>query len=269
MAENAYIHDRIDTFDFPLSGTESSIFEVPTLEEVLDKLHSLPAYSLILGISEDGMPLILDLSDPYCGSFLIASDNGFTNFHLLYSLLTSGYKINTPAEVNLHLISPQVNELIELHRQPSFKIGFDPARPECEIVVEEMVNLIHQRQGTLDIQPIHILAIDGLDLLFQTLSSESQRWFTWLVENGPEAGLWIFASIESRRIRKPHYSVIDGFPSRILGNIQSPRLTRTLSDLSRNRLDDLIPGEQFLVRSEGESHKIWLLPTEAQDDEYS
>jgi len=60
--------------------------------------------------------------------------------------------------------------------------------------------------------------------------------------------------------------VIDGFPSRILGNIQSPRLARHLSGLSRNRLDDLIPDEQFLVRSESESHKIWLLATETQDD---
>ncbi len=262
MAENAFIHDRIDTHDFPLGTTEQTYYEVPTLEEVLDELHPLPAYSLLLGLCEDGLPLILDLTDPYSGSFLIAGDNGFTNFQLLYSLLTSGYKINTPTEVNLHFISPQVDKLIELHKQPSFKIGFDPTRPECEILVEEMVNLIHQRQGTLDIQPIHILAIDGLDLLFQTLSPEAQEWFIWLQENGPEAGLWIFASIESKRINKSQTSLIDGFPSRILGNIQSPRLMRYLSGLSRNRLDDLIPNGQFLVQSEGETHKIWLLATE-------
>jgi len=266
MAENVYIHDRIDALDFPHTATEGTYYETPTLEEILDELDPLPAYSLLLGLCEDGLPLILDLTDPYCGSFLIAGDNDHTNFNILYSLLTSGYKINTPAEVNLHLISPRADELFELHKQPSFKICFDPARPECEIVVEEMVNLVHQRQGTLDIQPIHILAIDRLDLLFQTLSPEAQRWFCWLQENGPEAGLWIFASIESRRIKNTHYGVIDGFPSRILGNIQSPRLVRHLSGLSRNRLGDLIPDEQFLVRSESESHKIWLLATETQDD---
>lgn len=266
MAENLYIHDRIDAFDFPHTTTERTYYEPPTLEEALDELHPLPAYSLLLGLCEDGVPLILDLTDPYCGSFLIAGDNDQTNFHLLYSLLTSGYKINTPMEVNLHLISPKADELFKLQKQRNFKIGFDPVRPECEIVVEEMVNLVHQRQGTLDIQPIHILAIDGLDRLFQTLSPEAQRWFTWLQENGPEAGLWIFASIESRRIQKKHYSAIDGFPSRILGNIQSPRLARILSGSSRNRLDDLIPDEQFLVQTKSEAHKIWLLATETQDD---
>jgi hypothetical protein len=266
MTENVTFHNRIEPFDFPLPATEPTPYETPTLEEVLEELHPLPAYSLLMGICEDGMPLILDLTDPTCGSILIADDNESTNFQLLYSLLTSAYQINTPEEVNLHLISPRADDLVELHKQPSFKISFDPTRPECEIVVEEMVNLIHQRQGTLELQPIHILAIDGLDLLLQNLSPEAQRWFYWLQENGPEAGLWTIASMESHQIKESHYSVIDGFPSRILGNIRSPRLARTLSGLGRNRLDDLIPDEQFLVRSESESHKIWMLPTETQDD---
>jgi hypothetical protein len=262
MAENVYIHDGIDTLNLPITATGPDDDQCLSLEEVLEEFHPLPAYSLLLGLCEDGLPLILDLTDPSAGSFLIAGDHAQTNFNLLYSLLTSAYLVNTPEEVNLHLISPLADDLVELHKQSAFKISFNSAHPECEIVVEEMVNLVHQRQGTMDIQPVHILAVDGLDLLFQTLSPKAKYWFGWLAENGPEVGLWLIATVESGKMMKFHHDVIHGFPSRILGNIQSPRMARSLSGLSRNRLDDLIPGEQYYVRSVSGSHVIWMLQPE-------
>ena len=262
MAENVYLHNGINTRDLPIAATGPDTYEMPTLEEVLDELHPLPAYSVMLGLCEDGLPLILDLTDPSSGSFLIAGDHSSTNFNLLYSLFTSAYLVNTPQEVNLHLISPQVEELLEFHKQPAFKIGFDPSRPECEMVVEEMVNLVHERQGTLELQPIHILAVDGLDQLLQSLSPEAKYWFNWLLGNGPEVGLWVIATIESEKTNRLPPGVLDGFPSRILGFIQSQQRARSLSGLSRNRLDDLIPDEQFYVRSVSGSHKIWMVQPE-------
>jgi hypothetical protein len=114
----------------------------------------------------------------------------------------------------------------------------------------------------MEMQPIHILAIDGLDLLLRSLSPEAKYWFDWLAENGPEAGLWMIATMESGKTMTLHNSAIDAFPSRILGHMQSPRMARSLSGLSRNRLDDLIPGDQFYVRSVNVSHIMWYLQAE-------
>ena len=259
MTENAYVHDGLDSLNLPIKTTRPDVYKLPTQAEVLEEFHPLPAYSLLLGLCEDGLPLILDLTDPSPGSFLIAGDQAQANFNLLYSLLISAALINTAEEVNLHLVSSLADELVELHKQPAFKICFNPDRPECEIVVEEMVNLVHQRQGTMEIQPVHILAVDGLDLLSRTLSPEARYWFNWLAENGPEVGLWVIATVESEKTMGLHHDGLNGFPSRILGHIQSPRLARSLSGLSRNRLDDLIPGEQFYVRSVNGSHVMWHL----------
>ncbi len=263
MVENVYFPEGIETFEYPIIS-RTNLAEIPLLEEVLENLHPLPVYSVLLGLCEDGLPVILDLTDPSAGAFLIAGDNGFANFALLYSILTTPYKVNTEKEVNLHMISTQADDLIELHRQPHFKISFDPSRPECEIVIEEMVNLVHHRQGSGEIQPIHILAIDGLDLLFQTLSMEAQSWFKWLLQFGPEAGVWIFATIESNCVNNTHYGVIESFPSRILGNIKSPQMARYLSGMSRDNLNDLTQESQFFMRSGGGSFNMWMLAT----DEY-
>jgi hypothetical protein len=262
MVENVYFPESIETFEYPIIS-RTNLAEIPLLDEVLENLQPLPAYSLLLGLCEDGLPVILDLTDPSAGGFLISGDNGFVNSTLLYSILTTACKVNTVEEVNLHLISPHADDLIELHRQPHCKISFDPSRPECEIVIEEMVNLVHHRQGSGEIQPIHILAIDGLDLLFQTLSLEAQSWFKWLLQFGPEVGVWIFATIESSCVNNAHYGMIESFPSRILGIIKSPQMARYLSGVSSDNLDDLIQDSQFFMRSGGGTFNMWMLDTDA------
>ncbi len=261
MVDDVYVNSRSNSYNYPIFREPEPI-EVPTLEEVLDELDPIPAYSLLIGLCEDGIPLILDLTDPRAGAFLIVSDDGSTNSTLLYNILTGAYKINTEEEVNLHLISPEADDLINLHKQPNLKICLNPARPEIEIVIEEMVNLVHQRQGTREVQPIHILAVDRLDRLFQTLSMEAQLWLNWLLEFGTEVGLWIIATIPSNLIKKTHYGLIEGFPSRILGPIQFPRMTRYLSGMSKEKLNDLVLDEQFLVKTDSGLNPIWMLQTE-------
>jgi hypothetical protein len=236
----------------------------PNLEYILKELDPIPARSLLLGLCEDGLPLILDLTDPSAGSFLIVGDDAKSNFNLLYSLLTSSFLVNTAEEVNLHLISPLADELVELYKQPAFKISFTPTRPECEIVVEEMVNLVHRRQSTMECHPIHVLAVDGLDLMFRSLSPEAIYWFNWLAENGPEMGIWVIAAVESRKTMKLPESAMNIFPSRILGHIQSPQIVRDFSGLNRSHLDSLVPGEQFYVHSVNGSRIVWLLQSERQ-----
>jgi len=264
MVENTYLHNGLKTFTLPMAVSGAVTRRRPTLENILKEFDPIPARSLLLGLCEDGLPLILDLTDPSPGSFLIVGDDAQSNFNLLYSLLTSSFLVNTAEEVNLHLISPLADELVELYKQPAFKISFAPTRLECEIVVEEMVNLVHRRQSTMEIHPIHVLTIDGLDLLFRSLSPEAIYWFNWLAEKGPEVGLWVIAAVESRNTMNLPDNALDGFLSRIIGHIQSPQIMRNLSGLRPNHLESLVPGEQFYVHSVNGSRIMWQLQSERQ-----
>lgn len=245
---------KLPTIDF--SG------RLPSLEAMLAKQPDLPPYSLFMGICEDGMPLVLDFLEPAAGSFLIASDSGFDNTAFLHSLLTAALKANRQDEVTLHLISPHANDLLYFHWQPNFKISYEPFRHENEIVLEEMVNLVLSRKRKNQITPVHMFAIDGLDLLMQGLSAQAKLRLDWLIENGPEVGLWIFASIESTYIQPTFTPTLDLFPSRILGRISLPNLARSLSGLSRSYLTDLHHGAEFFVRTMGNSFNIWMLQSE-------
>ena len=81
----------------------------------------------------------------------------------------------------------------------------------------------------------------------------------WLIQQGPAAGVWIFASIEATYLADQVMPTLDLFPSRILGQISQPNLARHLSGLSRSYLTDLLPGMEYFVRTNGQSFNIWML----------
>ncbi|HKJ26739.1 MAG TPA: hypothetical protein VJ965_03795 [Anaerolineales bacterium] len=236
--------------------------KLPSLEMMLAEQRNLPPFSLFMGICEDGLPLVLDFLEPGAGSFLIASDSGFDNTALMHSLITAAIKANSEDEVYIHLISPHADDLLYFHWQPNFKISYDPFRPEVEVVLEEMVNLVAERQHSGQRTPVHLFAIDGLDILQQALSAQSKIRLDWLIEHGPAVGFWIFATIESTYISPAMTPVLDLFSSRILGRVSQPNLARSLSGLSRSYLYDLHNGLEYFVRTMGQSFNIWMLQSE-------
>ncbi|MGD2027530.1 MAG: hypothetical protein PVI99_06915 [Anaerolineales bacterium] len=263
MLEEVYPNEGIEAYSYVYSGRRLRLAEdLPSLEAVLADQRGLPPFSLLLGLCDDTLPLVLDLTDASSGAFLIAGDNGFDNTTLMHSILSAAFKANKQDEVNLHLISPHADDLLHFHRQPSFKISYEPFRPEVAIVLEEMVNLVSGRRQSRKITPVHLFAIDGLDLLWQTLGPQARLHLDWLVEHGPQVGLWVFASIESTYISSGIVPTLDRFPSRILGRISQPNLARYLSGLSRSYLSDLVAGAQYFVRTCGNSFNIWMLQSE-------
>lgn len=261
MTNHIYGTQGIETY-IPYTRRNPAAIQLPSLEGVLDGLERLPAYSLLLGLCEDGLPLVLDLTDPLPGPFLIAGDDQAANSSLLYSILTAAYLSNTEAEVNLHLISPDADELYELHKQPSFRIGFRPERPEVEIVLEELVNLVHQRLDSGELQPIQILAIDQLDRLLNRLSPQGLTNFHWLLGHSSQAGLWLFAAIQSIGVKKSHFNILEHFPSRMVGQMKFPRLARFFSGVGRGELDDMLDEGQYFVQAGSETFILWPLPAD-------
>ena len=246
----------------PPSPTIECDTKLLTMEAVLGENRIVPPYSLVLGMCADQLPLVLDLSEPSSGAILIAGDSGFANTTLLHSMITSAFLLNTENEVNVHLISPQADSLKHFHRQPTFQISYQPERPECEIVLEEMVTLVQTRERTGRRRPYHTLFIDSLDLLWESLSSQGKLLINWLVTYGPMNGLWIIASLESDYLNPQLFHTVNCFPSRILGNIQFSDNANFLSGLHQQNLTALTPELEFMAYIGGQGIKLWLLPAE-------
>jgi hypothetical protein len=225
--------------------------------EKIFKYHSpLPAYSIFLGLCDDNVPLVLDLTDTYTGSFLIAGDDDASNFKILSTLLTAAYCFNSAKEVNIDLISSQLDDFLRLLKTPHLNLCLKPQQIETSIAIEELVNLCYQRRKGETLIPFHLVSIDGLDELIKNVDSQIRKLIAWLIENGPEVGVYVIATIESNRIIPSHFPLVECFPSRILNAVSNTWMARYLSGMRVPNLSDLTPGLDVVVFTGNKQKRI-------------
>jgi hypothetical protein len=228
------------------------------MENNYESQSLLPAYSIFLGLCDDGVPLILDLTDSNPGSFLVAGDNDASNYKVLSSILTSACCFNGPKEINIHLFSQQLDDLPRLLKTPHLNLCLKPEQIETLIAFEELVNLGKQRRKGESLIPYHLVAIDGLDSFIQIDDSQILKLLIWLIENGPEVGIFVIATIQSSQIIEKLFPLLNCFPSRILNQISNPGLARYLSGMRAPKLSYLKPGLDAVVFSGNKHNRIHI-----------
>jgi hypothetical protein len=247
---NLFTHfDNTHGYDHVSSGEYS-------LEKYFESQNLIPAYSIFLGLCDDGVPLILDLTDSNTGSFLIAGDNDASNYKVLSSLLTSAYCFNSPKEINIHLISHHLDDYSRLLKTPHLNLCLKPDQIETSIAFEEFANLGKQRKNGDSFTPYHLIAVDRLDVLLQSAYPANQKLLTWLIENGPDLGMYVIATIESSQITPRLFPLLNCFPSRILNEISNSSMARYLSGMRDPNLSDLVPGLSAVVFSGNRQNRI-------------
>jgi hypothetical protein len=228
-------------------------------DAVIEQISPLPAYSLLIGVCEDGTPLILDLQSPSSGPILLVSDNRFGNRQLLRSMLLSACRLNTGQDVNIHLVTPNVRAYPKLVRQPHFIQAFDRRDMASWILVEEFVRLGRERQMGMEAYPMQIFAIDEIDLLLQDFEKELLQQFQWLLEVGPEVNIWVAATLSANHVHRRWQPLLKSFRTQIFGRIESPDISTQLAGKPFLDLADNIPGVDCTVRSDGEDISV-LIP---------
>lgn len=236
-----------------------SVTIVPGLEEVIEQISPLPAFSLLIGICEDGTPLIVELKNTKTGPVLASGDNRFGNQQLLHSMLLSACMLNSQEDMKIHLVAPNVRAYPELIRQGHVVQAFNSQDMASKVLLEEFVRLGRDRKRGKEVYPMQILAIDELDLLLQDFEKVLLKQFQWLLEVGPEVNLWVVATISSKRVRSDFRALLRSFSTQIFGRIESPVESAQLTgkpflDLSRH-----IPGVECTIQSGSEEIKV-LIP---------
>lgn len=226
------------------------------LENTCQTQSPLPAYSIFLGLCDDGVPLVLDLTDSNAGSFLIAGDDDASNFKVLSGLLTATFCFNSQSEVNIHLISLQSDDFPNLLKSPHLNLCLNPQQIETTIAIEELVNLGFQRAEGESLIPFHLVAVDGLDILIQNVDRKTVNLISWLVKNGPKVGIFVMATITTDRIKPQFLPTLDDFQSKILNAIADPEMARYISGMMEFNLPDLNPGMEAVVISDGEINRV-------------
>jgi hypothetical protein len=236
--------------------------KIPSLEQVLGEMETVPENSILIGSSEDGSPLLLDLNNSEAGSLLILGDAGCGKTRLMLSILSSACMINTPRKFRFSCITFQLGDISWLSRKPhAYKITA-PYNDKAYETINELANLLEQRRNGRDHGPAVILAVDGLDELTNSLDAELLDLLLWTIANGPQYRIWTVATLEVQKESLVQAEILERFGTWLVGYMQTrPEVGLFSSASSQMRIQyphRLIPGAQFGVLVDGEWVQFWV-----------
>jgi hypothetical protein len=212
------------------------------LETILEKNTDLPEGSLILGVQDDGKPLLLALDDASMGAVLLTSDAASANRKHLRAILASAEKLNSPELLQVDVIS-QTKERFE-SKSSVLRRVCEAADPCVFELLGEYLNEIETRLRDDRQLPFRILVIDEVDELTVRLAEDSLRFLRWMMRRGPRVGVWIFASIETDRLAAFDSKTFRAFDLRMFGKIRRRETAERYTGISPAVLQKLTAGSE-------------------------
>jgi hypothetical protein len=236
----------------------------PSLDQVLEQILPLPPYTLLIGVAEEGAPLLVDMVNPAPGSFLLAGDVQYGNTLHVKSILSSAVRLNHPDEISIHIISPHGGDYQELGGISHHVQIHEPTDPASGYLFEDLCNLVERRLEYQRMGRAHVLVIDGLDLVMEAFNDQLLSDLKWLLAEGPLYRVWVFATLGTKYFKLEMMPTIEEFTSRIVNRIKDRQICSQLSRLAGLDTSHLLPGVQAYVHSAGELVEV-LIPRIGED----
>ena len=248
---------------------------------LLRGMRNVPPVTAVLGIAEDGVPLLIRLPSPDVAHILVAGTTGSGKTALLRAMVLSLAYFNRPqttdhrprttdhrpqtvvggpSSVVFVLIDPKGSAFRDLEGLPHLArpVISDPA--EAVEALGSLVRLMEGRGRSCDLRPATcdpvILVIDELADLLMVAGAEAERPLTRLLQRGREAGIHVIAATQ-----KPTAAVIGSlvkanFPVRLVGKVTSPEDARVATGWKGTGAERLLGRGDFIAVAEGQLHRF-------------
>lgn len=224
-----------------------------SLEELIAQNPILPSNTLLLGMANDGLPILLNLDEPGPGPVVVVGDAGVGKTNLMQTLARATDLIQVPSDIQFGVVSNHPDEWQALDASPG-SLGVWPAsHPSAEEFIQRLADWARQQEHG---RQVIVLFLDDLASIISA-SYQVQENIKWLLLNGSKNHVWVVASINVvRAIRMRVW--LDLFNTRIFGYIQQPSLARALTSDSLSDFESLVPGLEFDIKQQGGWLRFWL-----------
>jgi len=230
----------------------------PSIQRIIDQTGPFSPGSLILGSCEDGLPFILDLTNPAPGALLISGDNGCGKTRLLHSILRSAEALNSPAQVSFSLVVSDPDEYADLSQSPNCQEMLDLKDRSVDDLILALVTAVEQRRYGNARGPSLILAIDDLASFLHYSSDEGAHMLYTILKHGPRSRIWTFATLRSTDANQIDERLIFAFRTRLVGQILESDLATYLANDPESGAGNLDSGSQFCVPFGVDWIRFWI-----------
>ncbi|HWQ83654.1 MAG TPA: hypothetical protein VN363_03755 [Anaerolineales bacterium] len=235
---------------------------VPSLTDLLKQFGSLPDNAILLGICDDRMPFVLDLTNPAPGSILIAGDRHPDSLRLLDAMLVSAGLLNKASKVSYDLLCEAGNVSLQACSLANCNQVFDISDASAAERIVTLATLAEQRRRTTPRGPVLILAIEDLAALARQLNESDFARLFWLVKHGPKARVWVIANLYAEDAELIDERLLGAFRTRLIGTTADPLRAAYLSGDEQVEAASLEPGRQYGVPFGEDWLTVWVCEPE-------
>jgi len=227
-----------------------------TLQSVLRRLTDIPPTTAVLGLDEDGVPLLLRLSSPEVAHVLIAGTTGSGKTALARTMILSLALNHSLRDLSLVLIDPQGRGYRPLAALPHLARPLATTADEAEEILSWMVGVMEERHRRENSTPCLVCFIDELADLMLTAGSRIEPLLARLVQRGRSAGIHVVACTQKPTITVIGSLVKSNFPVRLVGSVTSPEDARVATGLKQTGAEKLLGRGDFLLVAKGQVYRF-------------
>ena len=249
--------------DLPLAEAPNEV-PIPwssSLDVILERYGPFPAGASILGVCEDGLPLVLDLANPAPGAILVAGDAGSGKTNLLSALITSACRINPPNKLSFSVISVYPDEYQPVAGYAHLQELHAVEEPSASQLITRLAEMAETRRRGGSLDPVLILGIDDLAAFLDLIDGQDFTNLHYLIKHGPRARIWPVATLPTAQIQRIDPRMLTAFRTLIMGSITSRDLASYLLNNDGAKIPESVLSGQFCVPNGEGWRYFWACET--------
>jgi S-DNA-T family DNA segregation ATPase FtsK/SpoIIIE len=217
---------------------------------------AIPAHTALLGLDQDGVPLLLRLPSPDVAHVLIAGTTGSGKTALARSIITSLAMLNPPQALQLLLIDPKARGLMPFAALPHLLLPVLSRTEESLDALQRLAAEMEHRDRHARSTPRIVVVLDELADLVQTGGRPMESVLTRLTQRGREAGIHLVACAQKPTTLVIGSLVKSNFPVRLVGAVASAEDAKVASGLPNTGAERLLGQGDFLLIAKGQVTRL-------------
>ncbi len=219
-------------------------------------LPKLPPLAAVLGVDEEGVPLLLRLPSPDVAHVLVAGTTGSGKTAQLRSLVLSLAMHNPPNALQLVLIDPKRRGFGPLAGLPHL---MEPVLDETDAVIrvlQDLVGEMERRDQEKRNSPGLVVVIDELADLRMVGGKKVEDALTRLTQRGREAGIHVIVATQRPAATVVGSLVKANLPVRLVGAVGSPEDAKVATGIAGSGAERLRGRGDFLLVTRGQTIRL-------------